>query len=198
MFPHCPVKVLANLGGNATLPCRLPSKDTMFFGATGVRVKWTKVADDQAFNEDVLLSMGFHKKTFGSFADRVFIVNNDNEDGSILITNVGMEDAGKYQCELINGMTDVVQEVHLEVQSSLRDGKHTFAARFRSCSVFVSTNLCFVDSEQAKRSRLCFPPCPVIPTSDTCSPARDCFIFVTRNRCSLFLASTHCIWFLFL
>lgn len=103
----------------------------MFFGATGIRVKWTKVADDQAFNKDVLLSMGFHKKTFGSFQDRVFIVNNDNEDGSILITNIAMEDQGKYQCELINGMTDVVQDVYLEVQSSLRDGKCTFATRFQ-------------------------------------------------------------------
>lgn len=131
MFPPFPVKVLASLGGNATLPCRLPSKDTMFFGATGIRVKWTKVANDQAFNEDVLLSMGFHKKTFGSFQDRVFIVGNDNEDGSILITNIAMEDQGKYQCELINGMTDVVQDVYLEVQSSLRDGKCTFATRFR-------------------------------------------------------------------
>lgn len=156
MFPHFPVKVVANLGGNVTLPCRLPSKDTMFFGATGVRVKWTKIAGDQAFNEDVLLSMGFHKKTFGSFEDRVFIVNNDNEDGSILITNIAMQDTGKYQCELINGMTDVIQEVYLEVISSLRDGKYTFATIFQSCSVFVSMNFCFIGShQQANRSRLC-------------------------------------------
>lgn len=147
-FPYFSVKVLANLGSNVTLPCGLPSKDTMFFGATGVRVKWTKLADDPAFNEDVLLSMGFHKKTFGSFEDRVFIVNNNNEDGSILITNIAMKDAGKYQCELINGMTDVVQEVNLEVLSGLRDGKYAFATRFGSCSVFASTNFCFVDSNQ--------------------------------------------------
>uniref|UniRef100_H2S084 Hyaluronan and proteoglycan link protein 1a n=1 Tax=Takifugu rubripes TaxID=31033 RepID=H2S084_TAKRU len=120
--PQFEVRVFADLGGNATLPCQLPSKDTMFFGATGIRVKWTKVAEDEAFNEDVLLSMGFHKKTFGSFEDRVSIVNSDSDDGSILITNIAMQDAGKYQCELINGMTDVVQEVHLEVQGGLKDG----------------------------------------------------------------------------
>lgn len=199
MFPHFAVKMLANLGSNATLPCQLPSKDTMFFGATGVRVKWTKVADDQAFNQDVMLSMGFHQRTFGRFEDRVFIVNNNNEDGTILITNIAMEDAGKYRCELMNGMTDVVQEIDLKVQSSLSDGKYTFATRFRPCSIFVSAHLCFVDSNrQANRSRLCFPPCPVIPASDTYSPAGDCFIFVTRSRCSLFFASAHCIWFLFL
>lgn len=97
----------------------------MFFGATGIRVKWTKVAEDEAFNEDVLLSMGFHRKTFGRFQDRVYIINSDSDDGSILLTNVAMEDTGKYHCELINGMTDVVQEVYLEVQNGFKDGKYT-------------------------------------------------------------------------
>lgn len=151
-FPHFPVKVSAYLGDNATLPCRLPSKDTMFFGATGIRVKWTKVAEDEAFNEDVLLSMGFHRKTFGSFQDRVYIINSDSDDGSILLTNVAMEDTGKYHCELINGMTDVVQEVYLEVQNGFKDGKYTFldfiltgdllASNFCLLSNFVKYKLC--------------------------------------------------------
>lgn len=139
-MPSCllatPVKVFASLGGNATLPCRLPSKDAMF--STGVRVKWTKLADDEAYNQDVLLSMGFHKKTYGSFEDRVFLQNNDNEDGSILITNLAMEDTGKYYCELINGMTDLAQEVYLEVEGGLRDGQYTLAFLvFRSFSLLV-------------------------------------------------------------
>lgn len=191
-FLTFPVKVLASLGSNATLPCRLPSKDKTFFGATGIRVKWTKVADDQAFNQDVVLSMGFHKRTFGSFEDRVFMVNNDNEDGSILITNIAMQDAGKYHCELINGMTDVVQEVYLEVQSSLMNGKYTCTTR--SSLIFVRTNLSFVDSNRQTAATCVFHLCPVILESDTCSPDRNCFIFVSQNRCSL---SCYSIWFLF-
>uniref|UniRef100_A0A8C3ALN5 Hyaluronan and proteoglycan link protein 1a n=1 Tax=Cyclopterus lumpus TaxID=8103 RepID=A0A8C3ALN5_CYCLU len=111
------VMVLGILGDNITLPCQLPSKDVMAHANIGIRVKWTKVAEDEALNEDVLLSMGFHKKTYGSFADRVFLNEVDNEDASITITGVSSADAGKYRCEIINGMVDIIEEVTLDVQS---------------------------------------------------------------------------------
>lgn len=162
------MRIFAELGSNATLPCQLPSKDTMFFGATGIRVKWTKVAEDEAFNEDVLLSMGFHKKTFGSFEDRVSIVNSDNDDGSILITNIAMQDAGKYQCELINGMTDVVQEVHLEVQGGLKDGGYFASMNRRFCLPLWDRNRvgCLINTRpEADRVGPICPVCPVCPGS---------------------------------
>lgn len=120
--PPLTVKVVAELGGNVTLPCRLLSKDTMSFGSVGIRVKWTKVADDEALNEDVLMSMGFHKKTYGSFEGRVFVPEVDNEDASLVMTDVSMDDMGKYRCEIINGMEDTIQEITLEVQGSQIDG----------------------------------------------------------------------------
>ncbi|XP_074494325.1 hyaluronan and proteoglycan link protein 1-like [Sebastes fasciatus] len=116
------VMVIAEMGVNVTLPCRLLSKDAMSFGSVGIRVKWTKVADDEALNEDVLLSMGFHKKTYGSFEERVFLEEHDNEDASLVITDVSMDDAGKYRCEIINGVEDTVQEIHLDVQGVVLDG----------------------------------------------------------------------------
>ncbi|XP_044051512.1 hyaluronan and proteoglycan link protein 1a [Siniperca chuatsi] len=116
------VTVYADLGANITLPCRLLSKDPMSFGNIGMRVKWTKVADDKALDEDVLLSMGFHKKTYGSFEDRVFLQELDNEDASILITDVAMDDMGKYHCEIISGMEDSMQEIILEVRGGVSDG----------------------------------------------------------------------------
>lgn len=81
------------------------------------------MADDEALDEDVLLSMGFHKRTFGSFEDRVFLQENDSEDASIVIADVKMDDMGKYRCEIINGMEDTVQEIILEVQRGFSDGK---------------------------------------------------------------------------
>lgn len=116
------IQVTADLGANVTLPCRYPAKGGHFLDSFGVRVKWTKVAEDEALNEDVLLSMGFHKKAYGSFEDRVFLQEEDNEDASLVITDVSMEDMGKYRCEIINGMVDTVQEILLEVQSGLTDG----------------------------------------------------------------------------
>lgn len=124
MFPSFPVKVVAELGANVTLPCRLMDKDSMSFGS--VRVKWTKVYDDEALDEDVLLSMGFHKKTYGSFENRVYLQEQDNDDASLIITDVSMEDTGRYHCEIINGMEDTIQEVSLDVQADLADGKYCF------------------------------------------------------------------------
>lgn len=126
MFSSFPVKVIAVLGTNVTLPCRHLAADSLSFGNIGIRVKWTKIAEDEALNEDVLVSMGFHKKTYGSFEDRVFLQEHDNDDASLLITDVSMDDMGKYRCEIINGMEDTVQEILLEVQGGLTDGKSCF------------------------------------------------------------------------
>lgn len=116
------VKILAFLGENITLPCKLQHKDTSSFAHVGVRVKWTKVAEDESLNEDVLLSMGLHKKTYGSFEDRVFLSETDSSSADLTITEVSSEDAGKYRCEIINGMTDTLMEVILVVEKGLKNG----------------------------------------------------------------------------
>ncbi|KAG7243959.1 hypothetical protein INR49_006117 [Caranx melampygus] len=68
------------------------------------------------------MSMGFLKKTYGSFENRVFLEGTDKEDATIMITDVAVEDTGRYRCEIINGMEDSMQEVFLEVQSGFVDG----------------------------------------------------------------------------
>uniref|UniRef100_A0A3P8VU09 Hyaluronan and proteoglycan link protein 1a n=1 Tax=Cynoglossus semilaevis TaxID=244447 RepID=A0A3P8VU09_CYNSE len=115
-FPSLSVQVFAEMDANITLPCNLMSHDPPTSGYFGVRVKWTKVAEDESsLNEDVLLSMGFHKKTYGNFQDRAFLQEGDSEDASLTITSVSLEDTGTYRCEIINGMSDGVQEITLEV-----------------------------------------------------------------------------------
>ncbi|KAM9393519.1 hyaluronan and proteoglycan link protein 1-like [Pholidichthys leucotaenia] len=120
--PHFTVNISVGLGDSVTLPCTLPSSDITDFGSLGARIKWTKVAEDEALNEDVLLSMGFHKKTYGSFVDRVFLQEDDKEDASLVMTLVSMDDMGKYRCEIINGVEEMVQDVFLEVKSGLVHG----------------------------------------------------------------------------
>ncbi|XP_062235611.1 hyaluronan and proteoglycan link protein 1a [Platichthys flesus] len=116
------VKVYAELGANVTLPCRPLSSNGPSFGNVGMRVKWTKVAEDESLNEDVLLSMGFHRKSYGSFEGRVFLEEIDNNDASLTINDMSMEDTGKYRCEIINGMVDTMQEVSLEVLIGFTEG----------------------------------------------------------------------------
>lgn len=118
-----------SVGDNVTLPCELDHKDSSF-GNVGIRVKWTKLGEDESLNEDVLLSMGLHKKTYGSFEDRVDLADSDGSSGDLTITFVSKEDAGLYRCEIINGMTDNVQEVTLIVQGVPEDGKCSIISGF--------------------------------------------------------------------
>lgn len=111
------------VGDNVTMPCRLDHKDTSTFGNVGVRVKWTKLGEDESLNEDVLLSMGLHKKTYGNFEDRTYMADSDGSSAALTITFISKEDAGKYRCEIINGMTDTIQEVTLVVETVSEDGK---------------------------------------------------------------------------
>lgn len=121
MFPS--FLVIAEIGGNVTLPCRGASDSSMF---GSLRVKWMKVEKDESLNEDVLLSMGIHKKTYGSFEDRVFLQDSDGDDASLIITDISMDDMGRYRCEILDGVEDIIQDVILEVENGPALGKYTF------------------------------------------------------------------------
>ncbi|XP_024295310.1 hyaluronan and proteoglycan link protein 1 isoform X1 [Oncorhynchus tshawytscha] len=112
-------RVFASRGSNITLPCRLHRRHGMSFGRVGIRVKWTKLSADESLEEDVLVSMGFHKKSYGSFLGRVRLLEADDDDASLLINDVSLDDMGKFRCEVIDGMDDVIHEVTLEVQGSV-------------------------------------------------------------------------------
>lgn len=112
------VRVLTTRGGNVTLPCELHRQFGMSFGSTGMRIKWTKLSDDESQEEDVLVSMGFHKKSYGDFNGRVHLKEGGPDDASLVINDVSLDDLGKYRCEVIDGMDDTIQEVTLEVEGS--------------------------------------------------------------------------------
>lgn len=117
------VTLYAELGDNVTIPCHVIHEDS--FGIpmlNGMRVKWTKVAEDERFNEDVLVGMGFHIKTYNSFDGRAFLQKANEEDASLVLNEISMEDAGKYRCEVFSGMEEQMYEVVLEVKGSLNNG----------------------------------------------------------------------------
>ncbi|XP_059403714.1 hyaluronan and proteoglycan link protein 1-like isoform X2 [Carassius carassius] len=104
-------KVYANRGDNITLPCRLEGQSSLF----GNRIKWAKVENDSS-ETNVLISMGPHKKTYGNFQDRVYLLEVDDKDGTLVITDLDLNDYGTYRCEIINGMNENIVEVDLELQ----------------------------------------------------------------------------------
>ncbi|XP_041957858.1 hyaluronan and proteoglycan link protein 1a [Alosa sapidissima] len=110
--------IVATRGGNLTLPCRLHRTFGFNFGSSGMRVKWTKYSQDLSQESDVFVSMGFHKKAYGSFQDRAFLREADDNDATLVITNAGLDDYGKYKCEVIDGMDDNVVEVTVEFQNT--------------------------------------------------------------------------------
>ncbi|XP_038125792.1 hyaluronan and proteoglycan link protein 1-like [Cyprinodon tularosa] len=112
------VSVTSKLGGNITLPCRLQSGGSDVFGA--MKVTWTKVGQNGSENEEVLLSMGIH--TSGKFKDRAYLVDTNAGDASLVLTNISMEDMGKYHCEVQDGMEDIVKHVILEVENGTTEG----------------------------------------------------------------------------
>ncbi|XP_051961430.1 hyaluronan and proteoglycan link protein 1a isoform X1 [Xyrauchen texanus] len=105
------IKVYANRGDNITLPCHLEGQTSLF----GNRIKWTKIEDDST-ETDVLISMGFHKKTYGNFQSRVYLLEADNNDATLVLTDINLKDYGTYICEVINGLNDKTIEVDLELQ----------------------------------------------------------------------------------
>lgn len=82
--------------------------------------------DDEALNEDVLVKMGPHIRAYESFEGRVFLQNLDSEDASLIMTEVSMDDKGKYHCDIDNGIEDSLQEVILDVHAGLMTGKSCF------------------------------------------------------------------------
>ncbi|KAG9354360.1 hypothetical protein JZ751_001067, partial [Albula glossodonta] len=109
-------KIITARGANATLPCRLDRDIEDAFGGTNMRIKWTKLSPDYSKEIDVLVSMGFHKKTYGDFQDRVYLQEADENDASLVFSEIRLEDFGKYKCEVIDGMDDATDVVSLELE----------------------------------------------------------------------------------
>ncbi|XP_036454697.1 hyaluronan and proteoglycan link protein 1a isoform X2 [Colossoma macropomum] len=108
-------KIFANPGDNVTLPCRLTHNTGFSFGGTGTRIKWIKLED--AFNEvDVLVSMGFHKVKYGRFQNHAHLQEADENDATLIINNLQLEDFGMYRCEIIRGMDENIVEVEIRMQ----------------------------------------------------------------------------------
>lgn len=119
MFTSFPVRIFGNLGGNATLPCRLPSKRSN----TGVQVKWIKLENSEAPFEDVLLSLGTQTKTFGRFENRAFLQGADSSDVSLVIHDITVEDMGQYRCEVSDGTKHTAEEGFLKVHGCVIEGE---------------------------------------------------------------------------
>ncbi|XP_020645955.1 hyaluronan and proteoglycan link protein 1 [Pogona vitticeps] len=110
-------KVFSHRGGNVTLPCKFYRDHASFDSGTNkIRVKWTKLTSDYLKEVDVHVEMGYHKKTYGNYQGRVFLKKTTENDVSLVITNIMLEDYGKYKCEVIEGLEDDTAIVSLNLE----------------------------------------------------------------------------------
>ncbi|XP_033020089.1 hyaluronan and proteoglycan link protein 1 [Lacerta agilis] len=110
-------KIFSQRGGNVTLPCKFyrdhGSSDS---GSHKIRVKWTKLTSDYLKEVDVYVEMGYHKKSYGNYQGRVFLKKSTENDASLVITNIMLEDYGKYKCEVIEGLEDDTTVISLDLE----------------------------------------------------------------------------------
>ncbi|XP_069798574.1 hyaluronan and proteoglycan link protein 2 [Narcine bancroftii] len=119
-----PSVVTSRRGANATLPCRLR------FVPSGYRVKWVKMNSRPRENV-VLVGNSGQQKGYGEFAKRVRLRRLDKYDISLLLLDVRLEDAGRFKCELINGVDDESAELELQLEGVVfpyqqRQGRYRF------------------------------------------------------------------------
>lgn len=108
-------KVVSRRGGNATLPCKI-QRDQSLAPNRKMRIKWTKLTSDYLKEVDVFVAMDFHKRSYGSFHGRVHLQGSSPMDASLVITEITLEDYGKYKCEVIDGLEDGTAVVSLDLQ----------------------------------------------------------------------------------
>lgn len=99
-------------------------------------MRWTKLENDEAPLEDVLLWLGTRTKTFGRFENRVFLQAADDRDASLVITDIATEDIGQYRCEVSDGTKHTAEEGFLKVQGCVTEGERQEVKAFGFSSSF--------------------------------------------------------------
>lgn len=64
----------------------------------------------------MFVAMGYHKKSYGTFHGRVHLQGSSPMDASLVITEITLEDYGKYKCEVIDGLEDKTVVVSLDLE----------------------------------------------------------------------------------
>ncbi|XP_054144253.1 hyaluronan and proteoglycan link protein 1 isoform X2 [Melozone crissalis] len=113
-------KIFSHRGGNVTLPCKFyhehSSSAAAGSGTHKIRVKWTKLTYDYLKEVDVFVAMGHHRKSYGGYQGRVSLRESSENDASLVITNIRLEDYGRYKCEVIEGLEDDTAVVTLNLE----------------------------------------------------------------------------------
>ncbi|KAM3828320.1 hyaluronan and proteoglycan link protein 3 isoform 1-T2 [Vipera latastei] len=107
--------IFTQRGANITLPCHYhyaPKLDA----PRRIRIKWSKLREDNSKDRDVLVASGRNHRSFGEFRGRTHLQQDSPDEVSLVINDLRLDDAGKYRCEVIDGLEDESGTVDLELQ----------------------------------------------------------------------------------
>ncbi|KAL6096418.1 hapln1 [Pungitius sinensis] len=155
-----PLTVASRRGGNATLPCRI-RMDQSLTPSRKMRIKWTKMTSDFLKEVDVFVAMDYHRRSYGSFHGRVHLQGSSPLDASLVITEITLEDYGRYKCEVIDGLEDGTVVVSLDLEGvvfpySPRLGRYNlnFYEAERACRAQDAVVASFEQLHRAWRGKL--------------------------------------------
>ncbi|XP_053127641.1 hyaluronan and proteoglycan link protein 3 isoform X2 [Hemicordylus capensis] len=102
-------------GANVTLPCSyhyVPKLEA----PRRIRIKWSKLREDNTKDQDVLVAVGPKHRSFGEFRGRAHLRQGSPQEVSLVIQDVRLHDYGRYRCEIIDGLEDESGIVDLELR----------------------------------------------------------------------------------
>ncbi|OCT66527.1 hyaluronan and proteoglycan link protein 2-like [Xenopus laevis] len=105
--------ILTQRGATVILPCILRMRPPFY------RVKWSKVNPADPLENLILISNGRHHKNYDRLKGRARLRRNHRLDASLVITNVTLEDEGRYRCELVNGLEDQSLTLSLQLEGAV-------------------------------------------------------------------------------
>ncbi|XP_042294886.1 hyaluronan and proteoglycan link protein 2 isoform X2 [Sceloporus undulatus] len=97
-------------GATVILPCMLKTLPQNY------KVRWSKVEPTEYMEVVILITNGAHHKTYGPLGSRAHLRRSHRYDASLAISDVGLDDEGRYRCQLVNGLEDETISLVLQLE----------------------------------------------------------------------------------
>ncbi|KAJ8249438.1 hypothetical protein GJAV_G00234900 [Gymnothorax javanicus] len=106
--------VLALQGGSAVLQCRYWYEPALS-APRRTRVKWSWQADGRPAKQ-VLVALGPKQRSFGGFNGRVHLESPAPGEVFLVITELQLNDTGRYHCQVVDGLEDETVTIDLTLR----------------------------------------------------------------------------------
>ncbi|XP_009586414.1 PREDICTED: hyaluronan and proteoglycan link protein 2, partial [Fulmarus glacialis] len=179
-------------GATATLPCVLRALPRNY------RVKWSKVEPANYRESIIIITNGLYHKNYGPLSPRVHLRHSHRYDASLTITDVALEDEGRYRCQLVNGASPssstpvpVPPGVVFPYQPSNGRYKFNYHEAKRACEQQDSRLATYQQLYKACGARLLLPGVRTYGARDKQKDRFDAFCFTSALQGQVYFIRGH-------